>query len=103
MTDDPTRVPRILFWVAMAVWGGLEVRLAVARGGRDTGEDAGSIRWSLGATVAGLLAALATDAVLPEIVPDDRHGPFLLAGAGVVSSGVALRIWAVRTLGRFIT
>jgi protein-S-isoprenylcysteine O-methyltransferase Ste14 len=101
--DDPTRVPRIVFWIAMGVWGGLEVRLAVHRGGRDTGEDAGSIRWSFGATVAGLLAALISDALLPEVVAEERHGPFLWAGAGVVLAGVSLRIWAVRTLGRFFT
>ena len=103
MADDPTLVPRIIFWVAMGGWGGLEIRLAVRRGGRDTGEDAGSIRWSFGATVAGLLGALVTDALLPEVVAEDRHAPYLLTGAGVVLSGVLLRIWAVRTLGRFFT
>ena len=103
MRDDPTLVPRIVFWVAMGVWGGLEVRLAVRRGGRDTGEDAGSIRWSFGATVVGLLAALVSDALLPEVIAEHRHGPYLWTGAGVVLSGIALRIWAVRTLGRFFT
>jgi protein-S-isoprenylcysteine O-methyltransferase len=103
MADDPTLVPRIVFWIAMGVWGGLEVRLAVRRGGRDTGEDAGSIRWSFGATVAGLLAALISDALLPEVVAEQRHGPYLLTGAVVVLGGVGLRIWAVRTLGRFFT
>jgi protein-S-isoprenylcysteine O-methyltransferase Ste14 len=103
MADDPTRVARIVFWVAMGVWGGLELRLGLRRGGRDTGEDAGSIRWSFGATVAGLLAALVTDAVLPEVIAEERHAPYLWSGAGVVLAGVALRIWSVRTLGRFFT
>lgn len=103
MADDPTLIPRIVFWIAMGVWGGLEVRLGVRRGGRDTGEDAGSIRWSFGATVAGLLAALISDALLPEVVAEQRHGPYLLTGAVIVLCGVCLRIWAVRTLGRFFT
>jgi protein-S-isoprenylcysteine O-methyltransferase Ste14 len=100
---DPTRGPRIFFWTAMAIWGVLEVRTAIRRSGRDTGEDAGSQRWSLGGTLGGLLAALIIDEVMPEVVAESRHGPFLIAGGVLVLAGVALRIWSIRTLGRFFT
>jgi protein-S-isoprenylcysteine O-methyltransferase len=100
---DPTVGPRIFFWVAMGIWGGLEIRTAVRRGGTNTGEDAGSQRWSLGGTVGGLLAALFIDGVMPELVPYREHAPFLIAGGVLVAGGVALRIWSIRTLGRFFT
>jgi protein-S-isoprenylcysteine O-methyltransferase Ste14 len=102
-TSDPTRAPRIWFWTAMAVWGVLEVRTAIRRAGTDTGEDAGSQRWSLGGTLGGLLAAVVIDEVMPEVVAESRHGPFLIAGGVLVIAGVALRIWSIRTLGRFFT
>jgi protein-S-isoprenylcysteine O-methyltransferase Ste14 len=102
-TSDPTLAPRIWFWTAMAVWGVLEVRTAIRRSGTDTGEDAGSQRWSLGGTLGGLLAALIIDEVMPEVVAESRHGPFLIAGGVLVLAGVALRIWSIRTLGRFFT
>ena len=101
--SDPTRLPRIFFWTAMAVWGVLEVRTAIRRGGTNTGEDAGSQRWSLAGTLGGLLAALVIDELMPEFVAEARHGPFLIAGGVGVAAGVALRIWSIRTLGRFFT
>ena len=101
--DEPASVARVFFWVAMGIWGGLEVRTAIVRAGVDTGEDAGSQRWSLGGTLGGLAAALALDTVLPEVVPAAHHGPFLLAGGALVLTGVAVRIWSIRTLGRFFT
>jgi protein-S-isoprenylcysteine O-methyltransferase Ste14 len=102
-TADPTLGPRIWFWIAMGIWGGVEVRTAIRRAGTDTGEDAGSQRWSLGGTLGGLLAALVIDEVMPEVVAEARHGPFLIAGGAIVLAGVALRIWSIRTLGRFFT
>lgn len=101
---DPTTGARIFFWVAMGIWGGLEVRTSIVRAGSDTGEDAGSQRWSLGATLGGLLAVLLIDLAMPEIiVSDDKQAPFLVAGGVFVLGGVALRIWSIRTLGRFFT
>lgn len=74
------------------------------RAGSDTGEDAGSQRWSLGATLGGLLAVLVIDMAMPEIiVADEKHAPFLVTGGVTVLGGVALRIWSIRTLGRFFT
>jgi protein-S-isoprenylcysteine O-methyltransferase Ste14 len=87
----------------MGVWGALEVRTAARRPGTDTGEDRGSQRWSFGSVVAGLLAALVIDETMPEIVREQNHGPFLFAGAALVALGVSLRIWSIRTLGRFFT
>ena len=100
---DPTAVPRIIFWITMGIWGVLEVRTAARRAGSDTGEDRGTQAASLGATIAGLLAAWLIDAILPEVIPANEHGPFLLGGAVFVAAGVALRIWAIRALGRFFT
>jgi protein-S-isoprenylcysteine O-methyltransferase Ste14 len=102
-TYERTRGPRIFFWTAMAIWGVLEVRTAIRRAGTDTGEDAGSQRWSLGGTLGGLLAALVIDEVMPEVVAEAQHAPFLTAGGLLVLAGVALRIWSIRTLGRFFT
>lgn len=103
MTSDPTTAPRIVFWVAMAIWGVLEVRTAVRRPGADTDEDAGSVRWSLGGTVGGLIAAALIDLAMPEVIAESRHGPYLTAGGVLVLAGVSLRIWSIRTLGRFFT
>lgn len=101
-TYDPTRGPRIFFWIAMAIWGGLEIRTAIRRSGSGD-EDAGSVRWSLGATVGGLIAAAVIDLVTPEVIAGDRHGPYLTTGGVVVLLGICLRIWSIRTLGRFFT
>ncbi|HYZ91543.1 MAG TPA: isoprenylcysteine carboxylmethyltransferase family protein [Actinomycetota bacterium] len=101
---DPVIGARIFFWVAMGIWGGLEVRTSIVRAGSDTGEDAGSQRWSLGATLAGLLGVLIIDAAMSELlVAEEKQTPFLVAGGLVVLGGVALRIWSIRTLGRFFT
>ncbi len=79
---------RIFFWFAMAIWGGLEVRTSIVRGGSDTGEDAGSQRWSLGATLGGLLAVLVIDLAMPEIlVAEEKHAPFLTAAVWSSSAG----------------
>lgn len=101
--DDPTTGARIFFWITMGIWGGLEVRTSIVRAGSDTGEDAGSQRWSLGATLGGLLAALLIDLAMRGIVAEEKHAPYLIAGGVFVIAGLALRIWSIRTLGRFFT
>src|ERR671922_647537 len=101
---DPVIGARIFFWVAMGIWGGLEVRTSIVRAGSDTGEDAGSQRWSLGATLAGLLGVLIIDAAMSELlVAEEKQTPFLVAGGLVVLGGAGPRIWVTRPRWRFFT
>lgn len=96
-------LPRIVFWVAMVAWGLTEWRYATAKAAEDRTLDRGSFTWAMGGALGGLAAALALDAVVPPFVDEDEQGPFLLAGTGVVLTGVAFRAWSVRVLGRFFT
>ena len=98
-----TEVARAVFWTAMLVWGLVEFRHSRVLGTADRSQDRGTYAWSLGAVLVGLAVCLLLDAVVPGVVEEDRQTPFLLGGAALVVGGIAFRLWAIRTLGRFFT
>lgn len=94
---------RVVFWTAMALWGAVEIRTAITHWGRDTGEDQRTHAWSLGACLGGLLAAVLVEQLTPELVGENDQAAFLATGAALVVTGIALRVWSIRTLGRYFT
>lgn len=94
------------FWGLMAIWVGFEVRLQlVAASGPAAGPDAD--RHSMPALIVGVWAAVGGGLALAEWVPParvpDPGSSLLVAGGILMGAGLALRWWAVRTLGRHFT
>jgi protein-S-isoprenylcysteine O-methyltransferase Ste14 len=91
----------IIFWAILGAWLGGELAL-MAR--TDQGEvrsrDATTFALTL-TVVAGIALALVLAAAdTGPVLPGPGWWP-VLAGAALVAAGYALRIWSVRTLGRF--
>lgn len=87
---------------ALLGWLLLEMRLA-RRGGGGPDLDQGS-RWAVllgyaAAIVAAVVAALTSP---PAVIPGPPWIPLVL-GVAVIAAGLMLRVWAVRTLGRWFT
>jgi protein-S-isoprenylcysteine O-methyltransferase Ste14 len=80
----------------------VSIRLRSARNRRGSNADRGSIVAVVIAVVTGLLVAVrSADAVTAAMIPG-RWIPFVM-GLVMMWAGIALRQWAVWTLGRFFT
>ena len=93
---------RTLFWLSFAAWIAIELAIwsrdrAKVKGRRDDRYSMLAIGLSIG--IANTLAFNGTR-LAPEAIPAP---PALLAAIGIVLiwTGIAFRLWAVRTLGRF--
>src|SRR5262245_52084901 len=98
-------LPIILFWLNFCAWMVIWVGLVLRDRGSDvdvhTPSDQGS-RTLIGISLwSGVVCALLIAWAVPTVqIP--RYGwPLLLTGSGLMWCGIALRVWAVRTLGRF--
>jgi protein-S-isoprenylcysteine O-methyltransferase Ste14 len=92
-------VAAVLFWSSLAVWiiAGRRKRRTPGERRRDRGTVAliiGSVGLAIG------LGRLAADALPGLAIPVSRW-PLFLSGLVVGWAGIALALWAVRTLGRF--
>lgn len=87
---------------ALLTWLLLEVRLA-RRGGSGPDLDQGSrSAVLLGYGAAGVAAVVAALTASPAVIPGARWTPLIL-GVAVMGAGLTLRVWAVRTLGKWFT
>jgi protein-S-isoprenylcysteine O-methyltransferase len=99
-------VPAILFWLTFGAW--VAVWLGIVRRDREidvhTPTDQGS-RTLIGTSLwCGVLLAFLTAWTIPAAHLPGPGWPLLLGGLGMMWGGIALRLWAVRTLGpRFRT
>lgn len=85
----------------LAVWALLEVRGAQRRATSE--QDRGSRRLLTLAAAVGLVAAFALARTVPAAaIPGPRWIP-VATGIGLLAAGVALRVWAIRTLGPAFT
>jgi protein-S-isoprenylcysteine O-methyltransferase Ste14 len=91
----------ILFWAIVGAWLGGELAL-MARTDRGEVRSRDATTFALTLTVlAGIVLAIVLAAAdTGPVLPGSGWWP-VLAGAVLVVSGYALRVWAVRTLGRF--
>jgi protein-S-isoprenylcysteine O-methyltransferase len=96
------RSVRAVFWVSMAAWFALEASL-VLREGRSVTRGAVDDRGSGPFVLVLIASAVVIDLALSRSgnQPGLRTGALFGAGIGCVWSGLALRVWAVLTLGRF--
>ena len=97
--DDPAAT--VLFWVMLGAWLGGEVAL-MSRTDEGDVRSRDATTYVLTLTVfAGIALAIALAAAdAGPTLPGDGWWP-VLAGAALVAAGYALRVWSVRTLGRF--
>jgi protein-S-isoprenylcysteine O-methyltransferase len=99
-------VSAILFWLTFGAW--VAVWLGIVRRDRGidvhTPSDQGS-RTLIGISLwSGVLLAFLTAWAVPAAHLPSLGWPLLLGGLGMMWGGIALRLWAVRTLGpRFRT
>src|SRR5687767_10965909 len=97
--DDPAAT--VLFWVMFGAWLGGELAL-MSRTDEGDVRSRDATTYVLTLTVfAGIALAIALAAAdAGPTLPGNGWWP-VLAGAALVAAGYALRVWSVRTLGRF--
>lgn len=93
--------PEVAFWTLASVWLLGEAAFAIRTTMREAATRDLSVvpltLASVGGLGLGVVAAVSAEAFA---LPGPRWWP-PLAGLGVLAAGIALRIWSVRTLGRF--
>jgi protein-S-isoprenylcysteine O-methyltransferase Ste14 len=90
--------------IAIAIWVGPEEARGWRWRGRNGGAsvaDHGSLYVTVGMIALGVLAALACTLLLPRAAIIWNRETIFWAGIALMLIGVALRSWAVRTLGRY--
>jgi protein-S-isoprenylcysteine O-methyltransferase Ste14 len=93
----------ILFWLTFGTWVALWLGIVQRDRGTDVHvpSDQGS-RALIGTTLwSGVLCAFLLAWTVPVAQLPGSEGPVLLGGLLLMWGGMALRLWAVRTLGRF--
>lgn len=99
------RVPVLAawFWSSFGVWMCLEFWVWIRESGGTAGQnrDRGSKIWVIASVWIGIYGAFALMYSAPSGAI--RHGALVWFGIGIalIYLGVALRFWAIRTLGRF--
>ena len=93
----------IAFWTMVAVTAVYDFALSARhRVERDARKDRGQVPLTL-AIIVGLVAAVEIAANVPSLELPGGAGWPVVVGLVITWSGFALRVWAVRTLGRFFT
>src|SRR5262245_58079346 len=90
--------------IAVAIWVGPEEARGWRWRGRNGGAsvaDHGSLYVTVGMIALGVLAALASALLLPSAAIMWSRETLFWVGVTLMLAGVALRSWAVRTLGRY--
>jgi protein-S-isoprenylcysteine O-methyltransferase Ste14 len=92
----------VIFWLSIGAWIALEAGL-VQRDRRDGGFDRTADRGSGPFLVSFIAAAIVADLLLARSgnMPRLHGGAVFAAGIACIWAGLALRLWAVMTLGRF--
>jgi protein-S-isoprenylcysteine O-methyltransferase Ste14 len=88
----------VVIWVAPEAARGLRWR---GRNGGASEADRGSLYVTVGMIELGVLAALACAFLLPGAATPWNRETLFWVGITLMLAGVALRAWAVRTLGRY--
>ena len=90
-----------LFWPGLGAWALGEAALAwQTRATRHVDSDRGTAGLMTGMFTLGLAAAFGLAALRVAPLPGDGW-PALIVGVALTWLGLALRVWAIRTLGRF--
>jgi protein-S-isoprenylcysteine O-methyltransferase Ste14 len=98
---DRAPLATALLGATLAVWFASESRIGLRnRGGRGENLDRGSRAWVVLLYAAGIAAAAALRHVQPGLI--DGWTP-VVVGVALALCGIALRQWAVATLGSFFT
>jgi protein-S-isoprenylcysteine O-methyltransferase len=97
-------LPTSLFLALNVAWLALELWLGVRRkSGGDARHDAGTLRLLHMAIYPAIALAVFIAFHRGGRLPESWHVPLLWASSGLIAAGLALRIWAIRTLDRFFT
>jgi protein-S-isoprenylcysteine O-methyltransferase Ste14 len=94
----------LLLILIPAIWIGLEIGLVLrdrSRGKGTTTSDKGSRNYNFIAITAGILAAALLNGVPKFIFPGGKTPVIFFIGIAIMLLGMALRYWAVVTLGAF--
>jgi len=101
LAGDP--VPLVLFWGTFCMWVLLWTSIVLRDHVADVHPptDQGS-RTLIGISLwSGVLGAFLVAWMIPGAQIAEQRWPVWLGGLGLMWSGMAMRVWAVRTLGRF--
>ena len=97
-------LPTSLFLALNVAWLALELWLGLRRkSGGDARHDAGTLRLLHMAIYPAIALAVFIAFHRNGRLPESWHVPLLWAGSGLIAAGLALRLWAIRTLDRFFT
>jgi len=94
--------PTVVLVIASAIWIGWEIWLFVRdrrQGTGGTARDKGTRFLNVAAMLVGVGGAAATSAVQSTFFPGGRSETTFWIGIGIMALGLALRVWAVVTLG----
>lgn len=100
----------VVFWATLAIWGAIEwvPTWLEARGRRRRGESWSRADRGTGALIfvmiyVGFALALLVTYRVPAATLPGNPWVWLVLGVLVVAAGIVLRLWAIRTLGRYFT
>jgi len=101
LAADP--VPIVLFWLTFCAWVVFWFRIGLRDRGVDVRAtaDQGSRTLIVISLWSGVLVAFLTAWTVPAAQIPGSGWPILLGGLVLMWGGIALRVWAIRTLGRF--
>src|SRR5258708_8466046 len=92
----------VVLGLTRVVWFLLELRQGLTRRSEAVRADRGSLMVLRAAYVGGALIAIAAERVLPAAaIRPESLGAWL--GLAFLWSGIAMRLWSFRTLGRYFT
>jgi protein-S-isoprenylcysteine O-methyltransferase Ste14 len=96
-------VAGLTFWTTVAIWGAAELRQSSRTRADATVQDQGS-RWAVRLSIAGawLIALRSATRLTSATIRTQSDLVFILALV-VLWTGIGLRLWAFRTLGRYFT
>jgi protein-S-isoprenylcysteine O-methyltransferase Ste14 len=97
---DP--VAQALFWPSVILWGAGEIQLQLRTISRGQGEGDRSRRFLFSAVVIGVTAGFLLAGNAGTLLPGGGWWP-VIAGLVVLWTGIAIRAWAIRTLGRYFS
>src|SRR5260370_29906560 len=94
-------LPLLVFWLTFLTWACFWVIMALRKNTASSAADRGSRLVIVASLWSGVILAFLIAWLVPAARISGSGWVLVIIGASLVGAGIGLRIWAIRTLGRF--